>query len=60
MQPVPIEQELARFETLGQVIRWALGRSPRAEFSGVVIQDEFTHDVIVRVEANLYAVFDCT
>jgi hypothetical protein len=53
-------REIQAFETLGQVLRWALGRTPPAEFTNVVVQDEYTHDVIVRVEHDLYAVFDTT
>ena len=52
--------ELESLETLGQVIHWALARTPPAAFEDVIIQDEFTHDVIVRVEPALYAVFDTT
>jgi hypothetical protein len=55
-----IVRELEALETLGQALRWALARTPRAEFSNVVIQDEYTHDVIVRVEDDLFAVFDAT
>ncbi len=60
MEHEPIRSELERFESLGPVIRWALARTPCAEFVGVVIQDEYTHDVIVRVAADLFAVFDTT
>jgi DNA-directed RNA polymerase subunit L len=52
--------ELETLGTLGQVLRWTLAQSPRAEFVNVVIQDEYTHDVIVRIAADLYAVFDST
>jgi hypothetical protein len=53
-------QELTAPETLGQVLRWAHARSPRAEFHDVVIQDEYTHDIVVRVDDRVYAVFDAT
>ena len=44
--------------TLQQVLRWSLARKPRAEFLDVVVQDEFHHDVIVRVAENRFAVFE--
>jgi DNA-directed RNA polymerase subunit L len=60
MDHARLASQLEPLETLGQVLRWALGQSPRAEFVNVVVQDEFTHDVIVRIAADLYAVFDAT
>jgi hypothetical protein len=60
MERGPIASEVESLETLEQVIRWALARSPRAEFVDVVVQDEFTHDVIVRVNSSVYLVFDTT
>jgi hypothetical protein len=50
-------RELEAIETLGQAIRWSGGR---AEFRDVIVQDEYTHDVILRVAADLFAVFDTT
>jgi hypothetical protein len=47
-------------ETLGAVLRWSLARTPQAEFVDVVVQDEFTHDVVVRVADGLYLVFGTT
>ena len=42
-------EELQAFATLKGVLSWSLAQEPRAEFVDVVIQDEFHHDVIVRV-----------
>ena len=35
-----------------------MAREPRAEFVDVIVQDEFHHDVIVRVTDHVYAVFE--
>lgn len=45
------------FDTLEDVVRWPLGM-----IAGVVIQDEYTHDVIVRITSHDHAhlVFDTT
>jgi hypothetical protein len=56
----PILGEVEPIQTLGEAIRWAMARSPRAEFVGVVTQDEYTHDVVVRVDPGLFVVFDTT
>ncbi|MGE0395492.1 MAG: hypothetical protein AB7T06_02115 [Kofleriaceae bacterium] len=45
------------FDTLEDLVRWPLGM-----IADVVIQDEFTHDVIVRITSHACAhlVFDTT
>jgi hypothetical protein len=50
--------ELHQLPTLKSVLTWSLAREPRAEFVDVVIQDEFHHDVVVRVSDRVYAVFE--
>jgi hypothetical protein len=50
--------ELQQFATLKAVLTWSLRQKPTAEFVDVVIQDEFHHDVVVRVTDRVYAVFE--
>ena len=50
--------ELQSFSSLATVIPWALSREPRAEFVDVVVQDEFNHDVILRISSTEFAVFE--
>jgi hypothetical protein len=50
--------ELQQFATLKGVLCWSLRQEPPAEFVDVVIQDEFHHDVVVRVTDRVYAVFE--
>jgi hypothetical protein len=50
--------ELHQLATLKQVLSWSLAQQPRAEFVDVVVQDEYHHDVIVRVTDVVYAVFE--
>lgn len=42
-----IEQEVRPLRSLEQVVRWAFSRTPPSEVADVVVQDEFTHDVVV-------------
>jgi hypothetical protein len=56
----PILGEVESIQTLGEAIRWAMARSPRPEFVDAIIQDEYTHDVVVRVDSGLFVVFDTT
>ncbi len=58
MQPDALLTEVGALSTLGAVIRWSLVQQPRAEFVDVIVQDEFNHDVIVRVSGSIYAGFE--
>jgi hypothetical protein len=53
-------EELKSLATLKGVLGWVMAREPRAEFVDVVIQDEFHHDVVVRVSDRVYAVFEAS
>ena len=59
-----IEGELAGQQNLNDVMRWALSH-PAGVFipsvvAEVVVQDEFTHDVIVPYRDGLVLVYDTT
>ena len=63
-QLADIERELSGQQNLGDVLKWALAH-PSGVFTptviaGVVVQDEFTHDVIVPWRDNLTLVYDTT
>ena len=50
---------LPALRSLEDVLAWAFAQRPPAELLEVIVQDEFTHDVIVRHGAE-YLVFDTT
>jgi hypothetical protein len=50
--------ELQGCATLRSVLAWSLAQDPPAEFLDVVIQDEYHHDVVLRVTDRVYAVFE--
>lgn len=52
--------EVEPYRTLEEVMRWAFARKPPAELAGVVAQDEFTHDVVLKAAADVFLVFDTT
>ena len=54
-----LEREVAPLRTLEQVVRWAFSRSPPSEVADVVVQDEFTHDVVIPWH-GVHLVFDTT
>jgi hypothetical protein len=49
-----------RFRSLDEAFRWALAQTPRIEPRDVVIQDEYTHDVLFHAADDSYLVFDTT
>lgn len=46
--------------TLEEVLRFGFSQRPSWELADVVVQDEYTHDVIVQGPAPAYLVFDTT
>lgn len=59
-QRAALERELAPLTTLQDVVRWAFARTPPRDVAEVVVQDEFTHDVVLPWENGRYLVFDTT
>ena len=59
-----VARELSGQQNLNDVMKWALahplGVFSRTVIAGVVVQDEFTHDVIVPWRDNLVLVYDTT
>ena len=55
-----IETVVARQKTLEDVIRWALAQKPERMVERVVVQDEYTHDVVIPWADGVYLVYDTT
>lgn len=55
-----ILNEVDSFRTLEAVMQWAFARKPPAELLAVVTQDEYTHDIVIRVAPDVFLVFDTT
>lgn len=53
-------RELQSFQTLDEVFRWAIARTPRFVPEDVIVQDEYTHDVLFRGVDGSYLVLDTT
>ena len=50
----------SRHKTLEEVVRWSLAATPPRLIHSVVVQDEYTHDVVVPGGSGLYLVYDTT
>ena len=49
-----------RLDTLEELLRFGFAQRPPWELAEVIVQDEFTHDVIVRGPELAFLVFDTT
>jgi hypothetical protein len=46
--------------TLEDVVRWGLAQRPARLVERVVVQDEYTHDVVIAWAHDVYLVYDTT
>jgi hypothetical protein len=53
-----ILSQVESLRSLEQAMDWAFSRKPPAHLVSVVTQDEFTHDIVVRVTPDVFLVFD--
>jgi hypothetical protein len=58
-QLVALKTELKDLTILQEVIRWGFAQTPPSDVADVVIQDEFTHDVVLPWR-DVFLVFDTT
>jgi len=56
--PEEVLDEARALQSLEQAMRWGLSKNPRITPEDVVVQDEYTHDVLFRNSENTYLVFD--
>jgi hypothetical protein len=55
-----LAQSSSGIRTLDELLRWGLAQRPELMIGSVVIQDEYTHDVVLsNAASNIYLVFDC-
>lgn len=51
---------VASHDTLERVIHWGLAHRPPKLIERVVVQDEYTHDVVLRAADDAWLVYDTT
>lgn len=54
-----LEHTIARFTSLQDVVRWSFSQVPPRDVTSVVVQDEYSHDVVVPWGPR-YLAFDTT
>jgi hypothetical protein len=55
-----VARAAATHETLSDIVAWGLSRTPQRMILAVVIQDEYTHDVVIAFDDRLHLVYDTT
>ncbi|ATB49517.1 hypothetical protein [Corallococcus macrosporus] len=55
-----LEKALAPLTLLQDVVRWGFASTPPRDVTEVIVQDEFTHDVVMPWDQGSYLVFDTT
>lgn len=55
-----VSEILRKHATLQDVLDWCRGQTPPANLADVVVQDEFTHDIVLGLGSDLFAVYDTT
>jgi hypothetical protein len=55
-----LSAELARLTMLEDVVRWGHAQKPPRGIADVVIQDEYTHDVVMPLAPGRWLVFETT
>lgn len=55
-----IEALVASHKTLEDVVRWGLIQQPAIMIKDVVVQDEYTHDVVIAHPSGVWLVYDTT
>jgi hypothetical protein len=58
LMPDDLIAEARTLQSLDEAMRWGLNHDPRITPEDVVVQDEYTHDVLFRTADNTYLVFD--
>lgn len=55
-----LRAEVGPIRSMVEALKWTLSRTPPGAFVDAVAQDEYTHDIIVRVGDSTFVVFDTT
>lgn len=58
-QRADLERTIAPFTSLQDVVRWSFSQTPPRDVTSVVVQDEYSHDVVVPWGPR-YLAFDTT
>jgi hypothetical protein len=55
-----LERQLLPLGSLQEVVRWGFALQPPANVAAVIVQDEFSHDLVMAWNQGQYLAFDTT
>ena len=55
-----LEREVLSLGSLQEIVRWGFALRPPGQIATVVVQDEFSHDVVMEWNQGRYLAFDTT
>ncbi len=55
-----LEEAIARHRTLSEAVAWGLAHMPPLVVADVIVQDEYTHDVVLPYRDGRFVVYDTT
>jgi hypothetical protein len=55
-----MEEAIARHRTLSEAVAWGLAHTPPLVVADVIVQDEYTHDVLLPYRDGRFIVYDTT
>lgn len=55
-----LDREVMGLGSLQEVVRWGFSQSPPKDVAAVIVQDEFSHDVVLPWIDGIYLAFDTT
>ena len=55
-----LQDSIRSLGMLGDVISWGLARKPVASIADVIVQDEYSHDVVVELGTGRWLSFEWT
>jgi len=55
-----LDREVMGLGSLQEVVRWGFSLAPSRDVAAVVVQDEFSHDVVLPWRDGLHLAFDTT
>ena len=55
-----LEEAVARHRTLADAVAWGLAHKPPLIIADVIVQDEYTHDVLLPYRDHRWIIYDAT
>lgn len=55
-----LDREVMGLGSLQEIVRWGFSQAPPQDVAAVIVQDEFSHDVVLPWRDGIFLAFDTT